>query len=88
MPYERETIEDLRDFLLREGYTRCDIPACNCGSWHGRYGLHERWREVKDLLTEADVLNNETGNLVSKAIEFLIRQRDEARNAVTQERVL
>ena len=21
-------------FLEREGYRRCDIPACNCGSWH------------------------------------------------------
>lgn len=21
-------------FLEHEGYRRCDIPACNCGSWH------------------------------------------------------
>ncbi len=21
-------------FLVDEGYTRCDCPACNCGSWH------------------------------------------------------
>lgn len=21
-------------FLERQGYRRCDIPACNCGSWH------------------------------------------------------
>ena len=21
-------------FLERLGYRRCDIPACNCGSWH------------------------------------------------------
>lgn len=21
-------------FLEREGYRRCDRPACNCGSWH------------------------------------------------------
>lgn len=21
-------------FLEREGYRRCDAPACNCGSWH------------------------------------------------------
>lgn len=24
----------LQSFLEREGYRRCDIPACNCGSWH------------------------------------------------------
>ena len=22
------------DVLLRDGYRRCDIPACNCKSWH------------------------------------------------------
>lgn len=22
------------DFILRLGYQRCDIAACNCGSWH------------------------------------------------------
>ena len=22
------------EFLEREGYRRCDISACNCGSWH------------------------------------------------------
>lgn len=21
-------------FMAREGYRYCDIPACNCGSWH------------------------------------------------------
>lgn len=25
-------------FLEREGYRRCDIPACNCGSWHLQNG--------------------------------------------------
>lgn len=22
------------ELLEREGYRRCDAPACNCGSWH------------------------------------------------------
>lgn len=22
------------DVLERDGYRRCDTPACNCGSWH------------------------------------------------------
>lgn len=26
--------QQLRAFLEREGYRRCDAPACNCGSWH------------------------------------------------------
>lgn len=25
---------DARSFLLSLGYTRCDIPTCNCGSFH------------------------------------------------------
>ena len=24
----------LKEFLEREGYRRCDVPACNCGSFH------------------------------------------------------
>lgn len=22
------------EFIAREGYRRCDVAACNCGSWH------------------------------------------------------
>ncbi len=28
-------IGELRGFLARKGYRPCDIPTCNCGSWHG-----------------------------------------------------
>jgi len=27
-------IEKLSDILTIAGFRRCDIPACNCGSWH------------------------------------------------------
>jgi len=27
-------IEKLTDILTIAGFRRCDIPACNCGSWH------------------------------------------------------
>ena len=30
----RQRQNDAEDFLRREGYRACDIPACNCGSWH------------------------------------------------------
>ncbi len=30
---ERER-DELREVLLRNGFVTCDIPACNCGSWH------------------------------------------------------
>jgi hypothetical protein len=69
---------DLQNVLLRAGFVRCDIPACNCGSWHHRYGLPERWNEIKDALREAGVLDNSTGNLPLNAINKLIQQRDAA----------
>lgn len=31
-----DTIADLIDVLRRNGFVECDIPACNCGSWHRR----------------------------------------------------
>lgn len=81
-PYE-ETADTLRDFLRREGYRRCDIPACNCGSWHGRDGLHARWREVKDALDEAGhPLTNANGNTVLRALGELVADRDRLREAL------
>ena len=72
-----ETVDDLRDVLLRNGFFRCDIDACNCGSWHARYGLPERYDEVKGMLAEAGhPLCNENGNLVRNALKALIDERD------------
>ena len=85
-PYE-ETADTLRDFLRREGYRRCDIPACNCGSWHGRDGLHARWREVKDALDEAGhPLTNANGNTVLRALGELVADRDRLRAALVEVR--
>lgn len=83
-PYE-ETVETLRQFLRWEGYVRCDIPACNCGSWHGRDGLHARWREVKDALAEAGhPLTNANGNTPLRALKELVADRDRLRAALEQ----
>lgn len=30
----RAEVDKRDDFLRHEGYRRCDIAACNCGSWH------------------------------------------------------
>lgn len=85
-PYE-ETAETLRDFLRREGYVRCDSPACACGSYHGRFGLHERWQKVKDALAEADhPLTNANGNTVLRALGELVADRDRLRAALVEVR--
>lgn len=67
-------IAKLTDVLIMKGFVRCDIPACNCGSWHHRYGLPERWAEIKEVLRDADILNNDTGNLPLNAIKKIIAQ--------------
>ena len=68
---------DLEDVLRRNGFVRCDIMACNCGSWHARYGLPERWAEIKEALAGAGhPLCNENGNLVRNALAALIAERD------------
>ena len=77
-PFRRYTAVELVDILHRSGFVECDIAACNCGSWHHRYGLPERFNEIHDLLRDAGVLDNSTGNLASNAIKKLIEQRDSA----------
>lgn len=42
-------LRDALDFIARNGYRRCDIPACNCGSWHGGHAS-ERLSEIADEL--------------------------------------
>lgn len=39
------------DFLRRAGYRRCDIAACNCGSWHGGHA-EDRLAEIKAALDD------------------------------------
>lgn len=39
-------------FLISHGYQRCDIAACNCGSWHGGHAV-ERARSFEAQLITA-----------------------------------
>jgi len=73
-----DQVGDLEDVLRRNGFVLCDIPACNCGSWHARYGLPERMEEIKDALADAGhPLCNENGNLPRNALAALVSERDE-----------
>ena len=77
--------DELRDLLLRAGFVQCDIPACNCGSWHHRYGLPERMQEIKDALAEAGhELSNANGNLPINALKALVSERDELRRQLAE----
>jgi hypothetical protein len=54
----RAELAALRDVLLRSGFRECDIPACNCGSWHHVGGFAERFREI-DEATRDEYRNGE-----------------------------
>lgn len=46
----RADAEDLRDVLLRNGFRKCDVPACNCGSWHQVDGWPARFYEIEEAM--------------------------------------
>lgn len=79
--------DELRDVLLRGGFVPCDIPACNCGSWHHRYGLPERMQEIEGELAEAGhELSNANGHLPINALKALVAERDELRRQLAEAR--
>lgn len=47
----KDRVLAIEGFLLREGYVRCDIPACNCPYWHGGHASR-RLEEIYDALGE------------------------------------
>lgn len=80
MSAHTETADELCDVLQRNGFVRCDIAACNCGSWHARYGYRQRLEEVTELIVDAGhPLTNENGHLVKLALSELIAERDSLR---------
>jgi len=65
--------ESLQDLLYREGFVRCDIPACNCGSLHHVGGYAARHREFIEALDDAGYpLTNANGHLARRALQELI----------------
>lgn len=44
--------------LNNSGFRRCDIPACNCDSWHQVGGYAERFREIREAVEEAGYSTN------------------------------
>lgn len=44
--------------LQSSGFRRCDIPACNCNSWHQVGGYAERFREIREAVEEAGYSTN------------------------------
>lgn len=75
----RAEVVRLTDVLRRNGFRECDIPACNCGSWHHVGGFAERFREI-DEATADDERNGET--LLTR-IGRIVADRERLRAALT-----
>lgn len=59
-------------FIESEGHRRCDIPACNCGSWHGG-NASRRLRELSDVLG-----GRTQGTTILGAVEALLAAREQS----------
>lgn len=42
--------DKLRGILHSNGFVRCDVPACNCDSWHPQGGFYARFREIEEVV--------------------------------------
>ena len=72
---EEDTVVDLQCLLIRNGFVRCDIPACNCGSWHARHGLPERLADIQAVVNDAGYpLDDVNGHQLLLAIHDLVHE--------------
>lgn len=69
----RETERELVDVLRRNGFRKCDVPACNCDSWHQVDGYAARFREIDDAV------GDHNGKTLLQAVQEVVAQRDVAR---------
>lgn len=65
-----DEVHRLRRFLELKGYRRCDIPACNCGSFHGGHA-NERLREIDEALG----LRTQ-GKTILQAVQELVEEHE------------
>lgn len=54
----RRSLKEAEWVLQSSGFRRCDIAACNCGSWHQVGGYAERFREIREAVEEAGYSTN------------------------------
>jgi hypothetical protein len=62
-----DELDKRRRFMESAGYRRCDIAACNCGSWHGGNAM-ARLMEIRDALGQERV----NGKTILSAVQELI----------------
>lgn len=77
-----DELEARRQFMAREGYSPCNIAACNCGSWH-RNPTHKERRLVE--LVEC-LLDNDPSDYAADAVTVLDVWREDAKRILGRER--
>lgn len=66
--YDLKEFKKKTTFVLEgSGFRRCNIPACNCGSWHQVGGFAARFKEIEDVVRDAGI--NLNGVVLVDAIE-------------------
>ena len=73
---ERLTAENdkLLGVLEQHGFRRCDIAACNCGSWHHIGGFAARFREIEEATEDYW----ENGEVLLARIERIVAKLEAA----------
>jgi len=60
--------------LANSGFIRCDIAACNCGSWHQVGGYRARFDEIKEVVEAAGYSTN--GRTLLDAVKAMAADKD------------
>lgn len=53
------------------GFRRCDIPACNCNSWHQIGGFKARFDEIQEVVEQAGYSTN--GRVLLDAVKQMAK---------------
>jgi hypothetical protein len=68
--------------LKNSGFRHCDIPACNCGSWHQVGGYRARFDEINEAVEEAGFSTN--GRTLLDAVKDMAEKYNDAQNLIRQ----
>jgi hypothetical protein len=77
---ECEAHEETKDALRRNGWRLCDVPACNCNSWHAPPNLRaQKAEEERDAYADDWHKEQLAHGDTMREKEVALRERDEAR---------
>jgi len=72
---DREQSITAEEFLRLHGYRKCDIAACNCGSWHGGHA-NQRLAEIREAFEQDELTDTRHKTLLNLVCEVLTDRAD------------